>query len=652
MASSAFELLAAYVSISVRGAEVVTSAIDRVDAGMKRLTSGRALVTIQSNALQVANDITSVETKFVRTNDAIRRVNDQLAITHQRVLQIGQATQSVAARGGGNSLVPVGGVRGFSPKVSVGYGSFPLTPQASAQAVEGIGAATSAMSGLVTQMVAAAAAGAAIGVAINTFKNGVTEAFSQERAGIVFKALVGDANQARDVLDEIATLSQRSTFSFPQLREAGQHMLAVGVEAKDLVETLDTLTQIAAVSGGNVDSIVKAYTDVIAKGRVSAQELNQFANANVPVLESLVDVLGKNKEAVRQMVEDGAVGADLLVLAFRNMVTEGGKFAGVMDEAFKTSPELIAQISEDTVQIAANLTKWTVGLFRDELTTIRDVMTAIEKLTRSTSEATGEGEPGFLRKWVFRDFTGLSQMQDILRAAKETTDVTNDASHQADVAAARAKINGAEALQIEKAKQIAADATAQRLRKVIDEQDQAWDDSLQRVTDAADRRFTAMWRSMQRTRKQEEAEAFNDMLSEIRADNSAAEALRRSLLTPMDEFKQRITEAQQLLNKGLISDGEFNAAFKEASKDLTDIQKQVRAISNVRTAFIVGQSGELTFRVQSSRTQDLHLIEAKQQSRLDSERNKILSDIRTDLQKRADNAKPEVTADTFPTELF
>lgn len=657
MATSAYELLAAYVSLTARGMSETMAAITAVENAVKRITNTPANVALTSNAQSVLVATEAVEATWERTNAAISQVNSQLAITQQRVMSIAAASTT---RQGIVQATAVGG--GNNPALAAVQS---VTTSAAASQSAFAGAASSA-AGFITQLASVAAAAAAAGVAIQTFREGVAEAFSQERSRIAFTALTGSAEQTLKIMNDLADFAQESPFDFPELRETAQRMLAVGVSADTLVETLKNLSQVASISGADLNLLTKAYADVLAKGRLSAQELNQFANANVPLLAELETLLKRPREEIRRLAEDGLISADMVTEAFQRMTSEGGKLSGVMEDINSLTPEVLSNIAEDAKQIAAHLSRWSIGLFNDELQAAKTALDVIERALRrvtqfgagdltgdAAAQAQSLADQQSIVSQVLKRATSPSQLfpapiagtveaiNNYTESIRRSTEANKRASDQ------EAKVLGesrsAAQLRMKEAEQsaiVAEEAAA----KIVD----AWEKSFR----DSDRKFTQFWRGIQRRMKQESDQQLSDTISQLQGDTRAADALRESLMSPMDEFKAKIAEAQQLLEQGLISDETFTGVFNRASKELDDIKRKVSSIQNVRTSFIVGQSGELSFRMQASRTQDLQLIEAKQQSKMDAERNRILNDIRNGLQQRQEQAKPEVSAETFPTELF
>lgn len=657
MASSAYELLEAYVQLTHRGFSEVIASIETIEAAIKRVSTTPTTVSFQSNAQSVLSATEAVESTWERTNAAIAQVNSQLVITQQRVLAI----TSASARTGVVQATAVGG------SSNAALSAVQAATASAAQSQAAFAGATSSAAGFITQLAGMAAAAAAAGAALSVLREGVTEAFSQEKSRIAFQALSGSAEETLRIMNELADFAQQSPFDFPELRETAQRMLAVGVSSDSLVDTLKNLAQVASISGADLNLLTKAYTDTIAKGKLTAQELNQFANANVPLLDELANLLKRPRDEVKRLAEDGLVSADFVVEAFQRMTAEGGKLGGVMEDINTLTPEVLTNIAEDTKQIAAHLSRWSVSLFNDELRAVKTTLDIIEQSLRkvtqfgikdATKDASDSAAKLASQQLSLAGIIGdavdpvkafPAPVADAVKLINAYTDAVNRA------AAAKAASEAAEVRLSEESKAAAqlrireAEESALAAEKAAEKIVAAWEKEFKE----SDRKFTQFWKSIQRRLKQEADQQLSDTIKNLQDDNRAAEALRRSLMTPMDEFKERIAEAQDLLSKGLISDSEFSLGLKEAKKDLDDIRKKFSSIQNVRTSFIVGQSGELTFRVQASRTQDMQLLEARQQSRLDTERNKILADVKQGIDKLNEQRKrPEVTADTFPSEIF
>lgn len=657
MASSAYELLEAYVQLTHRGFSEVIASIETIEAAIKRVSTTPTTVSFQSNAQSVLSATEAVESTWERTNAAIAQVNSQLVITQQRVLAI----TSASARTGVVQATAVGG------SSNAALSAVQAATASAAQSQAAFAGATSSAAGFITQLAGMAAAAAAAGAALSVLREGVTEAFSQEKSRIAFQALSGSAEETLRIMNELADFAQQSPFDFPELRETAQRMLAVGVSSDSLVDTLKNLAQVASISGADLNLLTKAYTDTIAKGKLTAQELNQFANANVPLLDELANLLKRPRDEVKRLAEDGLVSADFVVEAFQRMTAEGGKLGGVMEDINTLTPEVLTNIAEDTKQIAAHLSRWSVSLFNDELRAVKTTLDIIEQSLRKVTQfgikdATKDASDSAARLASQQlSLAGIigdavdpvkafpAPVADAVKLINAYTDAVNRA------AAAKAASEAAEVRLSEESKAAAqlrireAEESALAAEKAAEKIVAAWEKEFRE----SDRKFTQFWKSIQRRLKQEADQQLSDTIKNLQDDNRAAEALRRSLMTPMDEFKERIAEAQELLAKGLINNDDFTKAFKIASKDLDEIDRKVRGLGRKQTLSIVGTQESVRFELAASKEQQNQLNELKLQARQDAERNRILSGVKEGIDKLNEKIKkPEVTADTFPSEIF
>lgn len=657
MASSAYELLEAYVQLTHRGFSEVIASIETIEAAIKRVSTTPTTVSFQSNAQSVLSATEAVESTWERTNAAIAQVNSQLVITQQRVLAI----TSASARTGVVQATAVGG------SSNAALSAVQAATASAAQSQAAFAGATSSAAGFITQLAGMAAAAAAAGAALSVLREGVTEAFSQEKSRIAFQALSGSAEETLRIMNELADFAQQSPFDFPELRETAQRMLAVGVSSDSLVDTLKNLAQVASISGADLNLLTKAYTDTIAKGKLTAQELNQFANANVPLLDELANLLKRPRDEVKRLAEDGLVSADFVVEAFQRMTAEGGKLGGVMEDINTLTPEVLTNIAEDTKQIAAHLSRWSVSLFNDELRAVKTTLDIIEQSLRkvtqfgikdATKDASDSAAKLASQQLSLAGIIGdavdpvkafPAPVADAVKLINAYTDAVNRA------AAAKAASEAAEVRLSEESKAAAqlrireAEESALAAEKAAEKIVAAWEKEFRE----SDRKFTQFWKSIQRRLKQEADQQLSDTIKNLQDDNRAAEALRRSLMTPMDEFKERIAEAQELLAKGLINNDDFTKAFKIASKDLDEIDRKVRGLGRKQTLSIVGTQESVRFELAASKEQQNQLNELKLQARQDAERNRILSGVKEGIDKLNEKIKkPEVTADTFPSEIF
>lgn len=181
-------------------------------------------------------------------------------------------------------------------------------------------------------MMAVGAAGTAAFAALGTAMLGFIRAGAGfEQTQIAFETMVGSAETANRLLQDLAEFGARTPFELDQLEEASKRLLAYGIEAGDLIPTLTTLGDITAGVGmDKLPQLILAFGQVKAATRLTGMELRQFTEAGVPLLDALAAHFGVTAGRVQEMVSEGKVGFQDVQIALQNLTAEGGKFNNLM----------------------------------------------------------------------------------------------------------------------------------------------------------------------------------------------------------------------------------------------------------------------------------------------------------------------------------
>jgi tape measure domain-containing protein len=162
-----------------------------------------------------------------------------------------------------------------------------------------------------------------------------------------FEVLLGGIDNAKARMDELVDYANKTPFSLPQVVTAEKRLLAFGVAAKDTAKILPALGDIAMGNAEKLNLISLAYGQVVTNQRLYGTELRQFAENGVPLLAELAKMYGVTEAKMREMVEDGEIGANTVTKAIMSMTSEGGKFFGMMDKQGKTFTGLWSTIKDN-----------------------------------------------------------------------------------------------------------------------------------------------------------------------------------------------------------------------------------------------------------------------------------------------------------------
>lgn len=216
------------------------------------------------------------------------------------------------------------------------------------------GAIKSASSGLTSLANVAAGVGlavAAVGVAsapalMSIGKAAITEAANFETTTLAFSTMLGSAEQAQKLLNDLAQFASTTPFTITGIEDSARQLLAYGVSADDMIPTLTNLGQIAAGLSAPLDQVALAYGQVLVKGKLAGQEVLQFFNAGVPITELLADNMGITKGEVEDLVSKGEIGFPKVQEVLQNLTAEGGKFNGMFENASGSVNQLISNLQD------------------------------------------------------------------------------------------------------------------------------------------------------------------------------------------------------------------------------------------------------------------------------------------------------------------
>jgi tape measure domain-containing protein len=216
-----------------------------------------------------------------------------------------------------------------------------------------------------------------------------------ERLAIAFEVMTGSAETGLKILNDITRLAIESPFTSMELIQAGKQVKAFGFDTSDIIPILSRLGDVSVATGTDINRIILAFGQVRTTGRLMGQELRQFTNAGVPILEYLSKVMGVATSAVPQLVRQGRVGFPEVARAFNMMTSEGGLFFGMME---RTNLETVWGRWQNVVE-SLQVSIRNLGLEFFQLFRVKETLTTItDALKDMNSEAGLEGMRQKLRE--------------------------------------------------------------------------------------------------------------------------------------------------------------------------------------------------------------------------------------------------------------
>lgn len=204
---------------------------------------------------------------------------------------------------------------------------------------------------------------------------------------ISFTTMLGSEQKAGALMDELIQTAARTPFNMTDVTEGAKQLLAYGIQANEVNDTLVHLGDIASGLNIPLGQLVYLYGTTVSQGRMFTMDLRQFMGRGIPMAETLGQIMGKTVSQVQEAVTKGEVGADLVKEAIVKMSSEGSKFGGLMNKQAETLQGRWSNI-EDTIDQAINsIGQKTQGIFGAGLDLISSLIENWETLVKVIGSA-------------------------------------------------------------------------------------------------------------------------------------------------------------------------------------------------------------------------------------------------------------------------
>lgn len=163
----------------------------------------------------------------------------------------------------------------------------------------------------------------------------VTGEFELQKATL--GAMLDDMAAAEHLIGKIRDLSIKSPFTAGQLTGYAKQLSAFGVPADELYETTKMIGDMSAGLGVAADRLILAFGQVKSAAFLRGQEVRQFTEAGLPILQELAKEFEKIEGGavsvgeVFDRISTRQVSFEMVRDILRDMTSEGGKFYNMQE---------------------------------------------------------------------------------------------------------------------------------------------------------------------------------------------------------------------------------------------------------------------------------------------------------------------------------
>jgi phage tail tape-measure protein len=139
------------------------------------------------------------------------------------------------------------------------------------------------------------------------------------------EALIGPTEEAEKVIEGVRELAATSPFAFPELADATQKMIALGMSADDAQKTLQTVVDTATLFRKGpefIGTVTTALAKMEEQGTVTNRAMQALVTQGIPAWTQLAQTMGTSVSTAMALVKGGLVDAGTELEAFRTKMGE------------------------------------------------------------------------------------------------------------------------------------------------------------------------------------------------------------------------------------------------------------------------------------------------------------------------------------------
>ena len=167
-----------------------------------------------------------------------------------------------------------------------------------------------------------------------------------QKLQVAMETMLQSKTKAEALMAQMVQTSATTPFGLQEVAGGAKQLLAYGLEAEKVNETLIRLGDIAAGLSIPLGDLVYLYGTTMTQGRLYTQDFNQFVGRGIPLILELAKQFGVAENKVKDLVEEGKVGFPQIQKVIEDLTNEGGMFGGLMEKQSQTISGQISNIED------------------------------------------------------------------------------------------------------------------------------------------------------------------------------------------------------------------------------------------------------------------------------------------------------------------
>lgn len=202
--------------------------------------------------------------------------------------------------------------------------------------------------------------------------------FQKQR--IALTSILGDSMKAETIFNRIKDLAVVSPFQFKELASYTKQLSAYSIPYEELYDTAKRLADISAGVGVDMGRIILAYGQVRSAAFLRGQELRQFTEAGIPLVDELAKrfTILENKVVsagdVFDKISRKEVSFGMVKDVLWELTDEGGKFYNMQEALAESLAGKWSNLQDAWDVMMADIAEGNSGVLSDSLELLTDLM--------------------------------------------------------------------------------------------------------------------------------------------------------------------------------------------------------------------------------------------------------------------------------------
>lgn len=262
-----------------------------------------------------------------------------------------------------------------------------------------------------------------VGQGMNNLVSSIVSVRGQfQQLEIAFGTMLGSEEKATALMQQMVNTAAKTPFDLMGVAEGAKQLLAYGVSAEKVNDTLVRLGNIASGLSIPLNDIVYLYGTTMVQGRLYAQDVRQFTGRGIPLVKELAEKYHTTAEGINEMVSAGKIGFPDVEEVLNKMTNAGGQFYQLMEKQSSSLTGQIANLQDAWDNALNSLGEKSEGALSagiQSATYLVEHMDDVVRILKSVAIAYGSVKAAtILASVATKGYTGIAVLDNAARTAK------------------------------------------------------------------------------------------------------------------------------------------------------------------------------------------------------------------------------------------